>query len=324
MSTDLKPALLQVPVLLIFFTRPDTFNKVFERVKEARPAKLFLACDGPRTSHVHDIELICECKKIAENIDWECQVFKNYAEKNMGCGVRPQSAIAWAFKKVDRLIVLEDDCVPHKSFFPFMEEMLERFKDDERIGSVSGFNHFLDWECGEYSYFYTKVGPLAGAWGSWKRVWNMYDYTIKDIENPLIQQLIYNDITYKRAKRKKVELFKKTAKELQKDRNITYWDVQFSYLKLTQSLLSIVPKFSLASNIGLGIGSTHAKNAKNSMPSIFFAEEKDLIFPLNHPSFVICDHRYDNKVDQKWGFPNPIIKNFKRGLRLLKRILQVN
>ena len=320
MKNNLKQALTQVPVLLIFFTRPDTFRKVFERVKEARPAKLFLACDGPRLNHPEDLKLINECQIIAENIDWECEVFQNYAEENMGCGMRPQSAISWAFEKVDRLVVLEDDCVPHRSFFPFMEEMLERYKNDERIGLVCGFNHFLNWECGEYSYFFTKVGPMAGAWGTWRRIWKMYDYTIKNIEDPLIQRLIYDDITFSRAKKKKLELFKKTAYKIKNNENITYWDVQFSYLKSTQSLLSIVPKVSLASNIGLGVGSTHAQNAKNSMPSIFFTEEKVLSFPLAHPPFVICDHRYDNKVDATWGFPNPFIRNLKRGLRLLHRI----
>lgn len=323
MNNDLKPSLVNVPVLLIFFTRPDTFKEVFAKVKEARPSQLFLACDGPRHDHPRDIELINECKKIAEDIDWDCEVYQNYAEDNMGCGMRPQTAITWAFEKVDRLVILEDDCVPHKSFFPYMEELLGKYKDDERIGLICGFNHFLDWDCGEYSYFYTKVGPLAGAWGTWKRIWDMYDYKLKDIENPLLQRLIYNDITYKRAKRKKVTLFKNTANKLKNNINISYWDVQFGYLKSIQSLLSIVPKFSLASNIGLGIGSTHAKNAKNSMPSIFFAEEKTLDFPLKHPSFMICDHEYDNKVDATWGYPNPIIHNFKRAIRLLKRIMKV-
>lgn len=323
MRNDLKTALIDVPVLLIFFTRPDTFKRVFDKVREARPRQLFLACDGPRDGQPQDEKLIDECKKIAENIDWNCEIYQNYSSRNMGCGMRPQTAITWAFEKVDRLVILEDDCVPHKSFFPFMEQMLEKYKNDERIGLVCGFNHFLYWDCGEYSYFYTKVGPMAGAWGSWKRVWDQYDYMLKDIQNPLVQRLIYNDITYKRAKQKKVTLFRKTAQKLVQGENISYWDIQFGYLKYAQSLLSIVPRFSLASNIGLGDGSTHAQNAKNSMPSIFFSEEKILEFPLNHPPYLICDHEYDDKVDSTWGFPNPMVYNFKRGMRLLKRLLKV-
>lgn len=317
---NLKPALVDVPVLLIFFTRPDAFKKVFDKVKKSRPTKLFLACDGARADHPDDQAKIDECKKIAEDIDWKCEVYKNYAEENMGCGIFPQSAITWAFENVDRLVVLEDDCVPLNNFFAYMAEMLERYKDDERIGLISGFNHLSDWDCGEYSYFYTRSGPMAGAWGSWKRVWDMYDFYAKASLDPFVSQLIYNDVTAKRAKKGKVSLYQKAALSLQNSENISYWDVQFGFLKYYQSLLSIVPCFSLASNIGLGAGSTHAKNASNTIPSIFFAPERNFVMPIRHPDFVICDHRYDEIVDSKLAFPHPIIRNFKRGIRLLKRI----
>ncbi len=314
-----EKALYDVPVLLIFFSRVDTFRKVFEKIRDIKPSTLFLACDGPRKNRPDDIDDIEACKKIAENIDWECTVYRDYAETNMGCGMRPQTAITNAFKLVDRLIVLEDDCVPHDSFFPYMAEMLEKYKDDTRIGLISGFNHFTKWDCGEYSYFFTKVGPMAGAWGSWKRVWDGYTYSISAIKEPLVQRLMRDEITLKRAKKQKIQLWLNTLQNLEKGKNISYWDVQFGFLKFYFSYLSIVPKFSLVSNIGLGENSTHALNASNNMPSIFFAEDKKLQFPLNHPTFVICDHKYDDMVDSKWGFPNPLVKQFGRISRFLKR-----
>lgn len=323
MGNDLKPARTHTPVLLIFFNRPATFQAVFDAVKAARPEKLFLACDGPRSDHPQDAEYIQQCKTIVEDIDWACEVHTNYATENLGCGMRPQTAILWAFEFVDRLVVLEDDCVPHKSFFPYMEDLLERYKDDERIGLICGFNHFLNWDCGNDSYFYTKVGPMGGAWGSWKRVWEQYDYSLNDVNDPRIQKLLQNDITFKRAKKKKVSNFVETAAKLREHVNLSYWDVQFGYLKYAQSMLSIVPRVSLASNIGLGADSTHAQNAKNTMPSIFFAAERPFSFPMQHPRVIICDHAYDDKVDSLWGYPNPIRKNFQRGIRLLKRLLHI-
>lgn len=317
----LYPCKIDVPVLLIFFTRPDTFKKVFEKVKEARPSKLFLACDGPREGRDDDVKKIAECKKIAENIDWECEVHKNYADDNMGCGMRPQTAITWAFQFTDKLIVLEDDCIPHKSFFEYMEEMLERFKDDERIGVLSAFNHFENWDCGDYSYFFTKNGPLAGAWATWKRVWDGYRFDVSGITDPLVRKLMVGNITSKQAKKSKVRLWEKTHMIVKQNKKISYWDVQFGFLKFYQSYLAIVPKFSLASNIGLGVGSTHAVNAKNTMPSVFFTKDRKLEFPLHHTPFVICDCNYDNEYDKKWGFPNPVIKNIKRGFRMVNRII---
>lgn len=320
--SEKKEAEFDVPILLIFFTRVETFEKVFEKVREARPSVLFLACDGPRPNRKDDIENIEQCKQIAQRIDWECTVYCDYAETNMGCGMRPQTAIANAFKKVDKLIVLEDDCVPHDSFFPYMSEMLEKYKDDTRIGLISGFNHFENWDCGEYSYFYTKVGPMAGAWGSWKRVWDEYTYNITSINNPLVERLLRDEITLPRAKNKKIKLWKDTAAQLVDNKNISYWDVQFGFLKFFMSYLSVVPRFSLVSNIGLGAGSTHAENASNSMPSIFFAKDRKLEFPLQHPPFIICDRQYDNEVDGKWGFPNPVTYQFARVKRLIKKVLK--
>lgn len=313
---------IEAPILVIFFNRKDTLIKVFEKIRQIKPKTLFLACDGPRDSHPEDVEKVAACKEVVEEIDWECTVYRDYADKNMGCGMRPQTAIKNAFEKVDRLIVLEDDCVPHDSFYPYMNEMLERYKNDTRIGLIAGFNHFENWDCGEYSYFYTKVGPMAGAWATWKRVWDEYSYSISNIENPLIERLMRSEITLKRAKKKKVDLWKKTAERLKNGENISYWDVQFGFLKFYMSYLTIVPKFSLVSNIGLGEGSTHAVNANNAMPSIFYAKDRGLQFPLNHPEFIICDHKYDDEVDGRWGFPNPVSWQFGRIKRFIKRLFK--
>ena len=325
MNDNLKPALLNVPVLLIFFTRPDTFKEVFSKVKEARPAQLFLACDGPRNNHSQDIELIEKCKKIAEDIDWDCEVHHNYANENMGCGMRPQTAITWAFETVDRLVVLEDDCVPHESFFPFMEELLEKYKDDERIGMVSGFNHFKEWDCGGYSYCFTKTGAIWG-WGTWKRVWEKYDYSLSEVQSAYVQRLLKGQFTFKRAHKMMSRKWLNTFQQIKRGENISYWDSQFGYLKRAQSYLSIVPRVNLICNIGIGSNSTHAQisiksNWKKGM--LHFMPTESIETPLIHPRFIMVDVDYDNKEYAIWGAPNPITHNFKRAIRLLKRIMKV-
>ena len=322
MNSNLKSAMIDVPVLLIFFTRPDTFKKVFDKVKEVRPAQLFLACDGPREGHPQDEKLINDCKKIAENIDWNCEVYRDYSNKNMGCGLRPQAAITWAFEKVDRLVILEDDCVPHESFFPYMEELLEKYKDDERIGMISGLNHFRYWDCGDYSYCFTKTGAIWG-WGTWKRVWEKYDYSITGINSKYVQRLLERQITLKRARKRMITKWIETFARLQNGENISYWDSQFGYLKRTQSYMSIVPKINLIHNIGVGNGSTHAQVNIDSCwktGMLHFMPTEPIDYPLKHPDFVMIDADYDDKVDATWGFPNPIAYNVKRGIRLLNRI----
>lgn len=157
------------PVLLIFFNRPDTFQQVFEQVRKAKPPRLILAQDGPRNEM--DKEGILLCRKIAEKIDWNCEVVREYSEVNLGCGIRPQSAISKALELFDRVIILEDDCVPAESFFRYCDEMLEKYRDDERIAYISGLNHFETWDCGEQDYFFTKTGAIWG-WATWANKWN--------------------------------------------------------------------------------------------------------------------------------------------------------
>ena len=93
-----------VPILMIFFNRPDSFKQVFEKVREAKPKTLILAQDGPRNKS--DIPGIEACRKVVENIDWECNVIREYSEVNLGCGVRPKSAIDFALERFESVIIL--------------------------------------------------------------------------------------------------------------------------------------------------------------------------------------------------------------------------
>ena len=137
----MKKYLVDVPVLLLFFSRPEQFKLVFEQVKKARPSQLFLYQDGPREGREDDIKGIKECRKIAENIDWECEVKRLYQEKNYGCDPSEYISQKWAFSYVDKCIVLEDDDVHSISFFSFCKEMLDKYENDTRIGLISGFNN---------------------------------------------------------------------------------------------------------------------------------------------------------------------------------------
>jgi len=321
MNDNIKhPASIDLPVLLIFFNRPDTFQKVFEAVKKARPSKLFLACDGPREGNTNDAEKINECKKIAADIDWECEVYTDYSEENLGCGIRPQSAITNAFKKTDRLVILEDDCIPHESFFPYMKELLEKYKDDERIGIISGFNHFQNWDCGGNSYCFTKCAATLG-WGTWKRVWDNYDFYVKNADNPYYSRLLKNEIINKRAGKGRCASWKTAAIET-KEKKVSYWDIQFGFVKYSQSYLCIVPKENLIYNIGAGDGATHTANAKATkwkMGRVLFMPVNEMKFPLVHPEYIICDRAYDEKHFSVLSYSHPVIKYCRKiRRRLLK------
>ena len=293
----MKKSLIDLPVLMIFFARPDTFEKVFEKVKMARPSKLFLACDGAREGNQRDVESVEQCKKIVEGIDWECEVFTRYSSENQGCGKGPSNAISWAFEHTDRLVILEDDCVPDLTFFPYMKELLEKYKDDERIGMISGLNHLQTWDCGPGSYCFTKTGAIWG-WGTWKRVWDKYDYHVENIQNEYYQNLLLKEFPSSRIAKNRIGNWKHANKET-KEKKVKYWDVQFGFLKYTQSYLTIVPKYNLIYNIGVGVGSTHTEQSsykKWKKGRVLFMPTTPLELPLTHPEIVVCDRKYDEET----------------------------
>lgn len=307
------------PVLLIFFNRPDTFKKVFEKVRAAKPENLVLVQDGPRNKD--DEKSVAECRKIAENIDWECNVIRDYSDVNLGCGMRPQTAISKALGIFDRVIILEDDCVPADSFFRYCDEMLEKYKDDDRIAYISGLNHFESWDCGS-DYFFTKTGAIWG-WATWSRVWNKYyDYYVNGIDNKYALKLVKKQFTNKYIAKTRIESWERARASVKNGEKLSYWDNQWGFVKYSQNMFVIVPAVNQIYNIGVGETSTHAQNLKTAE----FKKYKNFIcipalemkFPFSHPEYVVCDNDYDALV-YKIMAGNPLRRI---AARIIKSILK--
>ena len=129
---------MNTPVALTLFNNPDAVRRVFARIREAQPPKLFLISDAGRNPA--EIELVRKSREIAEAVDWKCEVFTRYPEENLGAKLGVSSGISWVFEHVDCAIILEHDCLPDPTFFTFCEELLEQYKDDKRIMHISGTN----------------------------------------------------------------------------------------------------------------------------------------------------------------------------------------
>lgn len=279
-----------VAVLLIFFNRPQQFGKVFEAVKKARPRELFLYQDGARENRPDDIENVAACRKIAEDIDWECTVHKMYQEKNYGCDPSEFIAQTWAFGMVDKLIVLEDDCLPSQSFFPFCKELLDKYENDTRIHKIIGTNMIgVNKEC-PWSYFFTNAGSCSG-WACWKRVYDLLDPSYAFIDNNYIKSLLQK-AQYRKRFAKGLSNYYNTVianRNSGVDHYETIWGTEASL----QTQMNIVPKYNLVKNIGLSADSTHSFGDVRfySKPVRFFytMPNYEIDFPLVHPTAVIND-----------------------------------
>lgn len=300
----MNSANIDLSVALIFFTRTVTLAKVFERIKEVKPSRLFLIQDGPRANVPSDIVNIKKCREIVENIDWECTVFKNYAEENLGCGRRPHTGISWVFEHTDQAVIIEDDCVVEKSFFSFCKEMLSKYQEDERVGMISSWNHLGKYDFGGASYGFSKVAG-CGAWATWKSRWDKCRYNL-DYLTPYLESCLLQDITPSYVAKKKVKKWKEAQKEIHMGKNISYWDHQWNCVRCLNSWLSITPKYNQMQNIGDGAGGTHfGKTLPKRIQKIFNMQTFDLEFPLTHTTTVIDDRNYDKQCF-KILYPNKL------------------
>lgn len=285
---------IDVSVLLIFFCRDAQFKQVFEQVKKARPRRLFLYQDGAREGRTDDIEGIKKCRQIAEDIDWDCEVYKFYQEKNVGCDPSEFIAIKWAFSKVDKCIILEDDDVPSQSFFRFCKELLDYYENDERIHMICGMNSNDVTEDIDASYLFTTKGSIWG-WASWKRVIDTWDETYSFLDDPSILKRLEENSDSKEA----YVNFIKSCKKHKASGRAHYESINGASRRLF-SRINIVPKYNMISNIGIAATTTHGaddirKYAKR-VQKIFFKKTYDIQFPLIHPKYIIRNKDFEKKM----------------------------
>ncbi len=289
---------LYTPILFIIFNRPDSTRRVFEAIKKARPTQLFISADGPREDKIGEKEKCEETRKITEAIDWPCEVGRNYSEANKGCKIGVSSAVTWFFENVPAGIILEDDCLPDPSFFPYCQELLERYKDDDKIKMISGDNFQQGNIRGDGSYYFSKL-PQIWGWATWKHAWDNFDLEMKGLDEnntiPSFWRLHFKHI---------------------RDNNIDTWDAQWVYSIMKADGLSITPNANLIENIGFDENATHT----NSAPS-YAMQKSQPLRNLVHPSKVTVSQEADeflmNNVYKKGMVGSLIgsIKSFLGGLK---------
>jgi hypothetical protein len=143
-----------LPILIILFNRSDNTKELFKILKQLRPTKLYVNIDGPRVNNNKDLTEVEACKNLVQNIDWPCEVYKQYHKNNLGCKNSVVSAIDWVFEFEEHTIILEDDCIPSLSFFEFCERTLIKYKNEYSVMQISG-NNFIENYNDNVCYFST-------------------------------------------------------------------------------------------------------------------------------------------------------------------------
>jgi hypothetical protein len=303
---------MKTPVVLIIFRRPDKTLQILEKIRQVKPSKLFVICDAPRPEKPDECEKCEKSRAIIDTIDWDCEVIKNYAETNLGSFRRIPSGLDWVFDQVEEAIILEDDCLPEITFFRFCEELLEYYRNDQRIMAISGDNFQLGNQKTQDSYYFSRYTHSWG-WATWKRAWKHFDLEMKAWSKVRDQQLLKLILDSDRD----VKYWTSILQDVY-DAKIKAWDYRWTFTTWLQNGLTILPNVNLISNIGFGEGATHTTSTKNPFINL---PTQSMTFPLKHPEFIIRD-RFADAFTQSTMFNASLEFRIKRKLQLLTNLFK--
>lgn len=289
---------MSVPVLLISFNRPSHTRKVLEAVLVHHPQELFLFQDGPRHNNPSDIG---KCKEVRAVFDSFLESNPGivhhslFSEVNLGCGPGPAKAISWFFEHVDQGIILEDDAIPHPDFFPYAEELLERYKYDYSVYAIGSMNIDMH-KWGDGSYYFSMMNRNLCAWASWKRAWDQFDIQLEDVSRRKMDRALRR---YKCGKIERLYWLDRLD-EVHKDCcGGKSWDMQFFMSIWLKRGKGIIPNVNLSSNIGTVDDATHRMAAGNLIDNI----PTQPILPLVHPTTIEIQNRADREFHYRYFEP---------------------
>lgn len=275
------------PVIFIIFNRTDTARQVFEKIRAARPKKLLVIADGPRADRPDDAEKCGATRAIIDEVDWDCEVYKNFSATNMTIRLRISSGLAWAFELVDKAIILEHDCLPSSSFFDYCAELLDRYESDERVMMISGQNNLFGRTETQDSYYFSRYPHVMWGWATWRRAWAKYDINMTHWPEIRDKRLFDQYFPARRERYYWDSVFEYTIFNGRLDT----WDYQWFYSMWANSGLCVTPAQNLVRNIGLDAAATHTNTKYDQIYATLRAGE--LPFPLTHPAIILASSDKD-------------------------------
>lgn len=281
---------LKTPVAFIIFNRHDTTERVFAEIAKAKPPKLLVVGDGARANRAGEADKVAATRAIIDRVDWDCEVLTNFSESNLGCKRRVSSGIDWVFEQVEEAIILEDDCLPHPTFFRFCEELLACYRHDQRIAMISGDNFQFGHWINDDSYYFSDFNHIWG-WASWRDRWQeSYDVEMKNWPQIRDEGRVADWFCSKAKRVYWTNIFEKVYRG-----KVDTWDYQWNFASRLAGRISVIPNVNLISNIGFGANATHTTGGSK----LAAIEVEEMQFPLKHPECVfacrVLDDRYSGK-----------------------------
>jgi hypothetical protein len=286
---------LTTPVTFIVFNRPERTAEVFAAIRATRPSQLFVIADGPRANMEADAAKCAAARAVIAGVDWSCQVLRRFSDANIGLRRNISEGLDWVFGQVERAIILEDDCLPHPSFFPFCEKLLDRYAEDRQVAMIGGtnFDPARTAPADGASYYFSRFCNIWG-WATWRRAWQLCDHEMKEW-----LALRQTDWLSKKCENATAENFWRRHFDDSYGRHsdsLNTWDVPWQFTCWQRDMVTIVPRNNLVTNIGFGVDSTHAKSHRAAeLPTA------PIQFPLQHPVTKIVNTAADRHAQENFA-----------------------
>lgn len=278
---------LETPVVMVVFNRPELTRRVFARVREARPKRLFVIADGPRTHVPDDQDRCAQTRAVFDGIDWDCRLETEYSECNLGCAERIQSGLSRVFEAVPEAIVIEDDILPHPTFFPYCAELLARYRDEPKVHAILGTKLPCEPRTSPYSYRFSRLFFCWG-WAGFARAWKTVDKALAAYPGLRAENWFASNACSERER-----LFYEDGCAAAHARRIVHWDWAVIFSAYVRGELFAVPDRNLISNIGWGPEGTQLKTANHILADL---PSHAMRFPLRHPPEIAADADSDRKI----------------------------
>lgn len=279
------------PVSFHIFNRPEQTWRVFNELKKIQPARLFITADGPRAERPDDIEKCARTRAIIDHIDWECDLTTFFSETNQGSFKSTSSGITRVFEQVENAIILEDDCVPHATFFRFCQEMLDHYRDEDRVALIAGNNFLPDSHTQDYSYYFSRYTHMWG-WATWKRTWDMIDFSMSNW--PAFRDRDGLGQYFERSHEK--IYWHDIMQGMYEKRTGLHWDYLLILAMFINNSLVAKSSANLISNTGYDDDATHTSiKTRHHDTNLQGAR-----FPLHHPPEITRDKLADDYMEANY------------------------
>lgn len=294
------------PIAFLVFNRPQHTARVFARIREARPRTLYVIADGPREDKPGDRVRCSDVRRIVEEgIDWPCEFVRIYSDVNLGCAKRVSSGISEVFADVESSIILEDDCVPNPTFFPFCDELLDRYKNDDRVGQVTGCSFLEESDSNMKESYYFSRYPHCWGWATWRRAWQKYDHKMSDWSGKMLSSHWPKGLDDPAERIRWEKCFDSVL-----DGKVDSWAYRWTYSLWRNNAVSVNSRLNLVMNVGFGPDATHTRTG-----GVGGIPDQIATFPLVHPADVTANDRADREVSRRVfrspSFAQRIVRRFR-------------